>query len=90
MADLIDMNWREAPEWATHIVGWYGEDDCCFWAEKKDGRYFCEKGRQDGYCGTLPAYSVSFAMATKHDKFGWAVKARRPRAASVNGEGEKQ
>lgn len=71
-----EMFWCDAPVWATHIVGWLGEPQTCFWAEKVGSDFYCEKTR-----GT----NISFCMLDQGDHdmrygntFGWVVVSDRP------------
>lgn len=70
-----EMRWDNAPAWATHIVGWYGDPQTCYWAEEKDGRFFDAETRE-----TL---SHSFGMIDDEDEddtFGWVIVSARPNA----------
>lgn len=81
-AQHIDrMTWTNAPEWATHIVGWIGEPQTCFWAQEIDGCYFGESQRIEQH--------FSFSLTTDDDEddtFGWVIVSTRPNA-EVSGAG---
>lgn len=71
--NLAHMSWANAPDWATHIVGWFGEYQTCLWAVKQGDRYFCEDTRAAGL--------FSFGLVDSFDpgdRFGWVVLGQRP------------
>uniref|UniRef100_A0AAU6W6D3 Uncharacterized protein n=1 Tax=Pseudomonas phage Aurca01 TaxID=3138527 RepID=A0AAU6W6D3_9VIRU len=70
------LNWNEAPEWATHIVG--DADLPCIqcWAEKVGNDYYCETWRK--------SQLASFHMVSDDidDESGsWLVVSARPESA---------
>lgn len=69
---LSHMSWDKAPDWATHIVGWFGEDQTCYWAVKQGAGYFCDSTRAAGL--------ISFGLVDPEDpsdRFGWVVRGER-------------
>lgn len=78
---IDNMRWEEAPEWATHIVGLVNDPAGCYWAEKRDGRFFSEENRLD--------LVISFWIIDEDDEdcdqgFGWVVIAERSSAFKTN------
>lgn len=68
-----EMHWETAPAWATHIVGWHGEPQTCYWAEECEGRFFSEKERESRF--------ASFGLIDEDDEddtFGWVIVSTRP------------
>jgi hypothetical protein len=75
---INNMKWKDAPQWATHIIGWVNEPQTCYWSEKRDGKYFCDQTRGAGL--------FSFGLI-EHPKemFGWVVLQIRPAITKQGG-----
>ena len=79
---IDSMKWSEAPEWATHIIGWIGEPQTCYWTQEIDGRYFRADQRIE--------QRFSFSLTTDDDDgddYGWEILSERPNTqAKPSGE----
>lgn len=67
------LNWNEAPEWATHIVGDVGLPCIQCWSEKVGDHFYCETWRK--------SQRASFHMVDDgiDDEPGtWVVVSERP------------
>lgn len=65
-----EMNWEDAPAWATHIVGLKDNSDSCFWSECVNGLYCDEASRVQAITG--------YAIDELDDPSCWVVYSERP------------